>query len=162
MDVDDYYPQGKRWRVCLHEKSGKQHKMPAHHLLESYFDAYVTAAGLTAQKNVPLFCTLGGRGRKELTADRNMRQDARCMIVHRAKDAGRCRGLAATASAPSPLNGRLLEYAQQMAAGVLRIALGGFRANRSSVSSARKQRRLAAGLDISTTVRAFQPRKSRR
>jgi hypothetical protein len=40
MDVEDYYPQGKRWWVRLHEKGGKQHEMPAHHLLEQY--AYVT------------------------------------------------------------------------------------------------------------------------
>jgi len=50
MDVDDYYPQGKRWWVRLHEKGGKQHEMPAHHLLEHYLDEYVTAAGLTGQK----------------------------------------------------------------------------------------------------------------
>src|SRR6516162_10337183 len=64
MDVDDYYPQGKRWWVRLHEKGGKQHEMPAHHLLEQYLDAYVTGAGLGAEKNTPLFRTLGGRGRR--------------------------------------------------------------------------------------------------
>ncbi len=31
MIVEDYYPQGKRWWVRLHEKGGKQHEMPAHH-----------------------------------------------------------------------------------------------------------------------------------
>ena len=40
-EVEDYYPQGKRWWVRLHEKGGKQHEMPAHHLLEHYLDAYV-------------------------------------------------------------------------------------------------------------------------
>jgi site-specific recombinase XerC len=34
MNVEDYYPQGKRWWVRLHGKGGKQHEMPAHHLLE--------------------------------------------------------------------------------------------------------------------------------
>ena len=29
MNVEDYYPQGKRWWVRLHEKGGKQHEMPA-------------------------------------------------------------------------------------------------------------------------------------
>jgi hypothetical protein len=38
MNVEDYYPQGKRWWVRLHEKGGKQHEMPAHHLLEGYID----------------------------------------------------------------------------------------------------------------------------
>jgi site-specific recombinase XerD len=36
MNVGDYYPQGKRWWVRLHEKGGKQHEMPAHHLIEQY------------------------------------------------------------------------------------------------------------------------------
>ena len=27
MNVDDYYPQGKRWWVRLHEKGGKQHEI---------------------------------------------------------------------------------------------------------------------------------------
>jgi site-specific recombinase XerD len=53
MNVEDYYPQGKRWRVRLHEKGGKQHEMPAHHLLEHYLDAYVTAGG-SARRRVPL------------------------------------------------------------------------------------------------------------
>ena len=54
MNVEDYYPQGKRWWVRLHEKGGKQHEMPAHHLLETYIDAYVTAAGLIgAEKAAP-------------------------------------------------------------------------------------------------------------
>ena len=45
MNVEDYYPQGKRWWLRLQEKGGKQHDMPAHHTLEAYLDAYVKAAG---------------------------------------------------------------------------------------------------------------------
>jgi hypothetical protein len=45
MRVKDYYPQGKRWWVRLHEKGGKRHEMPAHHTLEAYLDAYIDAAG---------------------------------------------------------------------------------------------------------------------
>jgi hypothetical protein len=40
-------------------------------------DAYVAAAGPAGQKYVPLFRTLGGRGCKQLTADRMTRQDFR-------------------------------------------------------------------------------------
>jgi hypothetical protein len=40
LNVEDYYPQGKRWWVRLHEKGAKQHEMPAHHLLEAYLDEY--------------------------------------------------------------------------------------------------------------------------
>jgi integrase/recombinase XerD len=121
MNVDDYYPQGKRWWVRLHEKGGKQHEMPAHHLLEQYLDAFVTAAGLAGEKNAPLFPTLGGRGRKRLTGDRMTRQDARRMIVRRAHKAGLltrigCHSFRATGITVYLLNGGLLEYAQQMAA----------------------------------------------
>jgi integrase/recombinase XerD len=130
MNVGDYYPQGKRWWVRLHEKGGKQHEMPAHHLLEQYLDAYVMAAGLAADKNAPLFRTIGGserkdhgpgHGRKQLTADRMTRQDARRMIVRRAKKAGLptkigCHSFRATGITVYLLNGGLLEYAQQMAA----------------------------------------------
>jgi integrase len=33
MDVGDYYQQGKRWRIRLHEKGGKEHQVPCHHRL---------------------------------------------------------------------------------------------------------------------------------
>ena len=46
MRVEDYYPQGKRWWVRLHEKGGKRHEMPAHHKLEAYLDEYLDAAGI--------------------------------------------------------------------------------------------------------------------
>jgi site-specific recombinase XerD len=121
MNVEDYYPQGKRWWVRLHEKGGKQHEMPAHHLLEHYIDAYVTAASIGAEKASPLFRTLGGRGRKTLTEARMARQDARRMIVRRALTAGiitklGCHTFRATGITVYLLNGGLLEYAQQMAA----------------------------------------------
>ncbi|MFO0888331.1 MAG: site-specific integrase [Isosphaeraceae bacterium] len=34
MRVDDYYPNGKRWWLRLHEKGGKFHEVPAHHTAE--------------------------------------------------------------------------------------------------------------------------------
>ena len=33
MRVEDYFPEGKRWWVRLHEKGGKRQEMPAHHTL---------------------------------------------------------------------------------------------------------------------------------
>jgi integrase len=121
MNVEDYYPHGKRWWVRLHEKGGKQHEMPAHHLLEGYIDEYVKAAGIGEEKTAPLFRTLGGRGRKQFTADRMTRQDARRMIVRRALKAGiitrlGCHTFRAIGITVYLLNGGLLEYAQQMAA----------------------------------------------
>jgi site-specific recombinase XerC len=50
MNVDDYYQQGKRWWVRLHEKGGEHHEVPAHHKTEEYLDAYLQAGGLADQK----------------------------------------------------------------------------------------------------------------
>lgn len=44
MNVEDYFPQGKRWWFRLHEKGGKHHEVPAHPLAEEYLDAYLDAA----------------------------------------------------------------------------------------------------------------------
>src|SRR5262249_31794012 len=40
MRVEDYYAQGRRAWLRLHEKGGKQHGMPAHHHLEASVAAY--------------------------------------------------------------------------------------------------------------------------
>src|SRR5581483_11586043 len=47
LNVEDYFPQGKRWFIELREKRGKRHCMPAHHKLEEYLDAYIEAASIT-------------------------------------------------------------------------------------------------------------------
>ena len=39
--IEDYFADGKRWRLRLNEKGGKVHEMPAHHNLEAYLDAYI-------------------------------------------------------------------------------------------------------------------------
>jgi integrase/recombinase XerC len=41
MRVEDYFANGKRWWVRLHEKGGKRHEMPAHHKLEAFLDEYM-------------------------------------------------------------------------------------------------------------------------
>lgn len=43
MKVDDYYQNGKRAWLRLHEKGGKHHELPAHHLAQDYLDAYSSA-----------------------------------------------------------------------------------------------------------------------
>jgi len=52
--ADYYYVQGRRSWARLHEKDGKRHEMPAHHLLETYMDAYLADTGLAADKAGPL------------------------------------------------------------------------------------------------------------
>jgi hypothetical protein len=60
MRVDDYYQNGKRWWIRLHEKGGKRHEVPAHHNAEAYLDAYNAAAGIAAEKKGPVFRSVGG------------------------------------------------------------------------------------------------------
>ena len=54
MKVEDFFPKGKRWWVCLDEKGGKYHEMPAYYNLEAYMDAYLDAAGIPNSKCLPL------------------------------------------------------------------------------------------------------------
>jgi hypothetical protein len=87
MTVDDYFANGKRWWVRLHEKGGKVHEMPAHHKLEQYLDEYLTAAGIRDQGKTPLFRSTSGR--TGVLTDRPMhRIDAYLMVRRRTAEAG--------------------------------------------------------------------------
>src|SRR4051795_27658 len=86
MDVEDYYPNGKRWWFRLREKGGKHHEMPAHHKAEEFVDAYLEAAGIAGAKKGPLFRTAAGKTRR-LTEERMHRCDAYRMIRRRQTDA---------------------------------------------------------------------------
>ena len=120
MKVEDYYPQGKRWWVRLHEKGGKRHEMPAHHNLEAYLDAYINAAGIREDGKTPLFRSAAGRT-GELTDKPMNRIDAYRMIQRRADDAGLririgCHTFRATGITAYLEAGGTLENAQAMAA----------------------------------------------
>ena len=120
MRMEDYYPQGKRWWVRLHEKGGKHHEMPAHHNLETYIDEYIEYAHITEDKKSYLFRTTIGRTR--VLTERPMRQaDVYRMIRRRTKDAGiatpiGCHTFRATGITNYLENGGTLEKAQFMAA----------------------------------------------
>ncbi|PPQ35345.1 tyrosine-type recombinase/integrase [Rhodoblastus acidophilus] len=120
MKVEDYYSQGKRWWVRLHEKGGKRHEMPAHHNLEAYLDAYLEAARIDDAKKTPLFRS--ARGRTGALTDNAMdRVDVYRMIRRRARDAGLdadicCHTFRATGITAYLENGGTLENAQAMAA----------------------------------------------
>jgi integrase/recombinase XerD len=58
MNVRDYYANGKRYWLRLHEKGGKFHEVPVHHRAEEYLDAYVGAARIRDDQAGPLFRTL--------------------------------------------------------------------------------------------------------
>jgi integrase len=87
MKVRDYFVQGRRGWVRLHEKGGKEHEVPCHHNLEKYLDEYIAAAGLAGEPDGPLFRTAAGKT-GELTSNPMWQQDAYRMIQRRAADAG--------------------------------------------------------------------------
>ena len=119
MTVEDYYVQGKRSWLRLHEKGGKQHEMPAHHTLEAYIDAYIQAAGIAGDKEGPLFRTAPGTESK-LTGNPMQTADVFRMIRRRLKQttirtkAG-CHSFRATGITCYLENKGTLEKAQQMA-----------------------------------------------
>jgi site-specific recombinase XerD len=120
MRVEDYFPQGKRWWMRLHEKGGKMHAMPVHHTLEGYLDRYIQAAGIGGNKKAPLFQSAIGKTGK-LSGHPLARENAFQMVKRRARAAGiqttignhtfRATGITIYLS-----NGGTLEKAQQMAA----------------------------------------------
>ncbi len=85
MSVGDYYSQGRRGWIRLHEKGGKEHQSPCVAKLEAYLDEYIAAAGIAIDKAGPLWRTTG---RKTGTAHRLTQPDAYLMIRRRAKVAG--------------------------------------------------------------------------
>jgi integrase/recombinase XerD len=87
MKVQDYYANGKRWWVRLHEKGGKFHEVPAHHTLEEYLDAYIQAAGIAGDPKTSLFRSANRRSR-QLTDKALRRNNALDMVKRRAIAAG--------------------------------------------------------------------------
>ena len=85
MKVKDYFTQGRRGWVRLHEKGGKEHEVPCHHMLEKLLDDYIAAAGIAGDADGPLFRTTG---RKTGQAQAMWQQDVYRMIQRRAAAAG--------------------------------------------------------------------------
>jgi len=119
MHTEDYYQNGKRWSVRLHEKGGKRHDVPAHHNAEAYLDEYLAAAGIRDEKKTPLFRSVDNR--RQLTANPMSRTDVLRMVKRRALEAGLpsstcCHTFRATGITAYLENGGTIENAQAIAA----------------------------------------------
>jgi site-specific recombinase XerD len=121
LKVEDLRPAGTGWQIHLHEKGGKEHKMPCHHALSEMLHAYVTAAGITDDRKGWLFRTSPGHNATVLT-DQPLNQSAAWFMVRRRAAAA---GIAApignhtfraTGITNFLENGGTLEHAQDMAA----------------------------------------------
>ena len=119
LNVEDYYPQKKRWWLRLREKNGKVNEMPCHHKLEAYLDAYISAAGIAEDRKGPLF-RAAIRRTKTLSDHAMSRTDVWYMVRRRAVDADietsiGCHTFRATGITDYLTNGGKLEIAQRMA-----------------------------------------------
>jgi site-specific recombinase XerD len=120
MRVEDYFANGKRWWVRLHEKGGKRHEMPAHHKLEAFLDEYIRTAGIIGDEKSPLFRS-AVRRTGTLAATAMHRVDAWRMIQRRSAELGMkvkigCHTFRATGITAYLEAGGTLENAQLMAA----------------------------------------------
>jgi integrase len=121
MNVDDFYQQGNRSWIRLHEKGGKFHEVPAHHNAIQYLDLYIATAGIGEEKKGPLFRSGVGKTRM-LSATAMSRMDILRMVKRRALTAGIgaericCHTFRATGITAYLKNGGTLEHAQAIAA----------------------------------------------
>lgn len=118
MRVGDYYQDGTRWWLRLHEKGGRLHQVPAHHNAAAYLDAYVTAAGIAGEKKSALFRS--ATKQRTLTDQPMTRNDALRMVKRRAEDARLpattcCHTFRATGITAYLDNGGTIENAQAIA-----------------------------------------------
>jgi len=118
MNVEDYMQRGRRMWFRLHEKGGKHHELPAHHNAESYMDEYLAVAGISNERKLAIFRTIGRD--RHLTANRMHRTDALRMIKKRAEQIGLpddicCHTFRATGITAYLNNGGTLEKAMHIA-----------------------------------------------
>jgi site-specific recombinase XerD len=117
MKVKDYFIQGRRGWVRLHEKGGKEHEVPCHHTLEKFLDEYLAAASIVGDAEGPLFRSVG---RKTGRTEALWQQDVYRMIQRRAAAAGIATKIGnhtfrATGITAYLKNGGTLEHAQTIA-----------------------------------------------
>ncbi len=118
MRRQDYFHQGSRGWLRLHEKGGKRHDVPAHHRAAEALDEYLAASELEEPK-AALFQSVDPVGRR-LKGRALQRRVVLAMIKRRAAAAGLpsstcCHTFRGTGITAYLSNGGTLEHAQQIA-----------------------------------------------
>jgi integrase/recombinase XerD len=85
MRLRDFEEARDGWLV-LHEKGGRERRIPCHHLARDYLRAYVPAAGIV-EKDAPLFQGAPGHADR-LSGEAMSRQGVLAMVKRRCADAG--------------------------------------------------------------------------
>ncbi len=121
LKVEDLRSNGTGWQIHLHEKGGKEHKMPCHHALAEMLHVYVATAGIAEDRKGWLFRTSPRHSATVLTEQPMSQPDAWRMIRRRAAAAGIAAPIGnhsfrATGITNFLENGGTLEHAQDMAA----------------------------------------------
>lgn len=117
--VSDYFYQGHRAYLRLHEKGGKEHEMPVHHKLQDYLESYLHATKMRDRGDEYLFQSASGRGHS-LTGRALSQSDVHAMVRRRAH-AANIKGdicnhtFRATGITEYLKNGGTIEIAQRMA-----------------------------------------------
>jgi site-specific recombinase XerD len=65
LTVGDLRSSGTGWEIHLHEKGGKEHRMPCHHALAEMLHAYIAAAGIAEDRKgwvLPRSARIGSAG----------------------------------------------------------------------------------------------------
>lgn len=119
LKVKDFYVQGSRAWLVLHEKGGKFLKVPAHHKAAAALERYLEAAEIREEGGTPLFRSARGKS-GELTERPMRRQDVGAMVKRRCKAAGlpeaiSCHSFRATGITDYLANGGTLEVAARIA-----------------------------------------------
>jgi integrase/recombinase XerD len=118
MKLEDYFAEGKEWKLRLHEKRGKLHVVPAHHQVIEYLDEYIAAVGLQGAPKKPLFRQFT-RGR--VLTDEPMTRHAAVQMVKRYARLAElpesicCHTFRGTGITIALENGSTLEEAQRLA-----------------------------------------------
>jgi len=77
LRVEDYFQQGRRSWLRLHEKGGKRHEVPCHHALDEDLDVKAPGSKLPFDDfHLAIFMALSLTDRDELALDVDIRHPA--------------------------------------------------------------------------------------